>query len=929
MRLNFAWQIVIGTVAIQVVMVAVLLLSGLGQIHKNQAEVMERFALQQSHLLGSALTPGLAYADPGMMQELLARMADHNASLEYAIVLDASQRPLASIGLLPEQLPTLGADLRSRPGQVELHQPIDLAEQRLGSLAVGYSTAALDQISTSLLQRNILLALLVLALSTVAAVAFSLIVTRRLRRLNLGGKALQRGRLDHRIHMRSRDEFGDLAETFNEVAAHLETTQSAIQEQNAKLNRSVARLESMLGGANAILWEADPNTHEWEFVAGDTRSLLGFPARDLERGELRARHVHPEDLPRLREVSGDRRSGPRIVDYRFAHRDGHWIWLRDILSWARDPEGRASLRGLTLDITAHRQATAALEESEGRYRDVVNHISEVIFRTDADGRWTLLNPAWEGLTGYPVEETLGQAMRDFVDSGDRPDAEAFCSTLLEGGSHAQAEEIRLRTRAGELRWVSIYASARFDADGRVSAIFGTMTDISDRKRAEEEIRRLAFFDGLTGLPNRTLLHDRLGQTLANTGRTGMHGAVLFIDLDNFKDINDTLGHAVGDHLLQQVAERMLASMREADTLARLGGDEFVIILNDLDRDPAGAATQAEAVGRKLIKLFRPPFRLAGQDRHVTPSIGATLFSGHSFEVEDILKQADLAMYRAKNAGRNTVRFYDPELHRAVEARFELESDLRHALERDEFTVRYQPQVDQHERVLGAELLLRWRHPQRGHIPPAEFIPIAEQTGLIIEIGQRVLAAACHQLAAWRDIPGLRDLTLSVNVSARQFRHGKFVSRLERLVEETGAPGDHLKLELTESMLLDDVETVIAHIEELRTIGVSFSLDDFGTGYSSLAYLKRLPLSQLKIDQSFVRDVLDDPNDAAIAEMVVNLARTLDLDVIAEGVEVPEQRQFLAGIGCRHFQGFLFGYPDTREALEALVLGHTRNASGGA
>ena len=928
MRLTFAWQIVIGTVAIQVVMVAVLLFSGLGQIQQNQAEVMKRFAVQQSHLLGSALTPGLAYADPGMLQDLLVRLAE-DASLQYAIVLDANDRPLASVGLLPDPLPVLGTDLRSQPGQVELHHPIELADQRLGSLAVGYSTEALDQISTSLLQRNILLALLVLALSTLAAVAFSLIVTRRLRLLNLGGKALQQGRLEHRISVRSNDEFGDLATTFNEVAAHLETTQSAIQQQNAKLNRSVARLESMLGGANAILWEADPNTHEWEFVAGDTRSLLGFPAHTLGRGELRARHVHPEDLPQLREVSRDRRPGPRIVDYRFAHRDGHWIWLRDILSWARDPEDRASLRGLTLDITAHRQATAALEESEDRYRDVVNHISEVIFRTDADGRWTLLNPAWEGLTGYRVEETLGQAMCEFVDPGDRTEAEAFCAALLEGGSHAQSEEIRLHTRAGELRWVSVYASAQCDAEGKVTAIFGTMTDISDRKRAEDEIRRLAFFDSLTGLPNRTLLHDRLGQTLANTGRTGMHGAVLFIDLDNFKDINDTLGHAVGDNLLHQVAERMLASMREADTLARLGGDEFVVILNDLHPDSAEAATQAEAVGRKLIDLFRPPFLLAGQDRHVTPSIGATLFSGHRLEVEDVLKQADLAMYRAKNAGRNTVRFYDPALHRAVEARFELESDLRHALERDEFVIRYQPQIDQDERVLGAELLLRWPHRDRGEIPPGTFIPIAEQTGLIIEIGHRVLETACRQLAAWREVPELRDLTLSVNVSARQFRHGQFVASLASLLEDTGAPGDRLKLELTESMLLDDVETVVAHIEELRAHGVAFSLDDFGTGYSSLSYLKQLPLSQLKIDQSFVRDVLDDPNDAAIAEMVVNLARTLDLDVIAEGVETLEQRRFLAALGCRHFQGYLFGYPDTREALEALVLGPARNASGGA
>ncbi|WP_018880566.1 EAL domain-containing protein [Thioalkalivibrio sp. ALE30] len=923
MRLNFAWQIIIGTVAIQVAMVAVLMFSGISQVQQNQSQMLERFAEQQGRLLSSALTPGLAYADPAMLQDLLDLVADDSHVL-YAVVLDAQDQPMASVGISPEAIPESGDRIRTAPGQIEILRDIELAGQPLGTLAVGYSTDAIDALSADLLQRNVLLAMGVLVLSMVAAIVFSLVITRRLRLLNQGAKALQVGRLDHRIPMRSNDEFGDLARTFNDVAANLGTTQTTLEQQNQQLNRSVARLESMLGGANAILWEANPATHEWEFVAGDTRHLLGFPARNLGRGELRARHIHPSDLPRVQNAARESRNQSRTVDYRFAHRDGQWIWLRDILSWATDGDGRESLRGLTLDITAHRRATDALAESENRYRDVVDHISEVIFRTDADGRWTLLNPAWEHLTGFSVEETLGRPMCDFVAPEDTEDARSFCATLLEGGSHAQSEEIRLRTREGDIRWVSVYASARFNERGEVTATFGTMTDISDRKQAEDEIRRLAFFDGLTHLPNRTLLHDRLSQTLGNTERSHLHGALLFIDLDNFKDINDTLGHAVGDDLLRQVAERMQDSVREADTLARLGGDEFVVILNDLHPDPARAATQAEAVGRKLIDLLRDPFELAGQKRHVTPSIGATLFSGRSLGVEEILKQADLAMYRAKNAGRNTVRFYDPDLHRAVEARFELESELRHALDQDHFSVHYQPQVDASGAVMGAEILLRWMHETRGAISPAEFIPVAEQTGLIVPIGRKVMRAACEQLAAWQHQPAFRDLTLSVNVSARQFRHRHFVRDLAAILDETGAPGERLKLELTESMLLENVETVIAHIEELRTLGIEFSLDDFGTGYSSLAYLKRLPLAQLKIDQSFVRDVLDDPNDAAIAQMVVNLAHTLDLDVIAEGVENDDQRAFLFGLGCRHFQGYLYGHPDTLAVLEAQVLRQAGN-----
>ncbi|WP_018995363.1 EAL domain-containing protein [Thioalkalivibrio sp. ALJ2] len=919
MRLNVAWQIIIGTVAIQVVMVAALLFSGITQVQQNQQEVLERTAEQQSRLLGSALTPGLAYADPAMLQDLLDLLGD-DSNVLYAVVLDASERPMASVGVAPDTLPAAEAGVRSESGQVEIARQIELSGQSLGTVAVGYSTDAIDQLSTNLLERNVLLALGVLGLSILAAILFALMTTRRLRLLLQGGRALEAGQLDHRVRIDSRDEFGDLARTFNDMAAHLGTTQSTLIQQNLQLNRSVARLESMLGGANAILWEANPENHEWEFVAGDTRKLLGFPSRNLGRGELRARHIHPDDLPRVRDAAREPGNEPKVVDYRFAHRNGQWIWLRDILSWAEGTGSPRSLRGLTLDVTAHRRATAALKESENRYQDVVNHISEVIFRTDAEGRWTLLNPAWESLTGFPVEETLGKPMCAFVDPEDQDDAQNFCDTLLEGGTHAQSEEIRLRTHDGSHRWVSIYASARFDEDGQIMATFGTMMDISDRKEAEEEIRRLAFFDGLTGLPNRTLLHDRLGQALANTARSRHHGAVLFIDLDNFKDINDTLGHAVGDDLLRQVARRMEDSVREADTLARLGGDEFVVILNDLHPDPARAATEAEAVGRKLINLLREPFELAGQNRHVTPSIGATLFSGHSLGVEEVLKQADLAMYRAKNAGRNTVRFYDPGLHRAVEARFELENELRHALDEDRFTIVYQPQVEADGRVIGAELLLRWPHPQRGAISPGEFIPIAEQTGLIVPIGRKVLRTACAQLAAWQHIAAFRELTLSVNISARQFRNKHFVQQLREILQETGAPGNRLKLELTESMLLEEIDTVVVHIDELRTLGVEFALDDFGTGYSSLAYLKQLPLAQLKIDQSFVRDVLDDPNDAAIAQMVVNLAHTLDLDVIAEGVETAEQRAFLFGLGCRHFQGFLYGYPGDLSDLERAVLG---------
>ncbi len=374
MRLNFAAQIAIGTVAIQAVMVIVLMASGTSLIRDNQAEVLERFADQQGRLLSSAVGPGLAYADPGMLQELLDDL-EQDTTLRYAVVEDADGRRMADVGSVPASLPEHDG-LRQQPGTLEMGIPVDLAGQHLGTIHVEYSTDDIDALATDLLHRNIALALGVLALSMAAGTLFALIVTRRLRLLNLGGQALQRGNLEYRLKVTSNDEFGDLARTFNNVAAHLENTQSEIQQQNLRLNRSVARLESMLGGADAILWESHPDTGYWEFVAGDTRELLGYPVERLARPGLRVRRIHPEDLPRVREATRDPAERPRPVDYRFRHRNGHWMWLRDILSWAADDRGEPVLRGLTLNITAHRQAADALHETESRYEEVVNNISE-------------------------------------------------------------------------------------------------------------------------------------------------------------------------------------------------------------------------------------------------------------------------------------------------------------------------------------------------------------------------------------------------------------------------------------------------------------------------------------------------------------------------------------------------------------------------
>ena len=442
----------------------------------------------------------------------------------------------------------------------------------------------------------------------------------------------------------------------------------------------------------------------------------------------------------------------------------------------------------------------------------------------------------------------------------------------------------------------------------------------ERKSAEEEIQSLAFYDHLTGLPNRRLLLDRLRQALASSARNGREGALLFIDLDNFKTLNDTLGHDIGDLLLKQVAERLSACVREGDTVARLGGDEFVVIVEDLSEQDIDAAAQVEAIGEKIMLSLGRLYQLAAHEHHSTPSIGVTMFSDHERDVEELLKQADIAMYQAKKSGRNTLRFFDSNMQNVINARAELERDLRHAIEDQQFRLYYQVQVDSSLCPLGAEALIRWIHPLRGLISPLQFIPLAEEIGLILPIGQWVLEAACMQLKAWQASEYSRDLVLAINVSARQFRQSDFVAQVQAAVLRHEINPNRLKLELTESLLLENVEDTVSSMNALKKTGIQFSLDDFGTGYSSLQYLKRLPLDQLKIDQSFVRDLLSGSSDKAIVRTIIAMAQSLNLDVIAEGVEMEEQRLVLLSQGCLHFQGYLFGRPVPVEEFDALLAG---------
>ncbi|MFT4243099.1 MAG: EAL domain-containing protein [Acidovorax sp.] len=596
--------------------------------------------------------------------------------------------------------------------------------------------------------------------------------------------------------------------------------------------------------------------------------------------------------------------------------------------WRTTREGRTyEVRTTTLhdgglvrtftDVSDYVRVENELRESEARFRSLSDLSSDWYWEHDAEGRFVQLAGDL-GINGIPTATVLGRTRWE-IGALNMTEADwAQHRAVLQARQPFRDLELQRQRPDGSMHWISVSGVPVFDAKGQLRGYRGVGRDITERKAVESQIEQLAFYDMLTGLPNRRLLVDRLQRAMAASARSGAQGALLFIDLDNFKDLNDTLGHDTGDQLLLQVAQRLKGCVRDADTVARFGGDEFVVLIEGLHSDAPRASTEAAQVARHITAALGKPYALGGASHHSTPSIGIALFGQQACSVDELLKHADLAMYQAKAAGRNTQRFFDPDMQAAVSSRSALEADLRRGLQEKEFVLYYQPVVDAKGRLLGAEALVRWNHPRRGLVSPAEFIPLAEQTGLILPLGQWVLEAACAQLVAWSRSALTRQFFLSVNVSVRQFRQPEFVERTLSALHDSGANPERLKLELTESLLLADVEDVIARMERLRRHGLGFSLDDFGTGYSSLSYLKRLPLDQLKIDQGFVRDLQTDPNDAAIVRTILALAHSLDLAVVAEGVETTGQLEFLQRHGCQAFQGYLFGRPMPAEVLERAL-----------
>ena len=678
--------------------------------------------------------------------------------------------------------------------------------------------------------------------------------------------------------------------------------------QNSQFGIGISRLED-----GTYL---DVNQAALDLTGFTREEVIGHTSTEL-------RHwFNPADRLKMIEAIQSR-EGLQDMELQLRKKNGEVVWGLMSAS-VIDLDGIPCVLSITREITETKLAQEhlalaqeALRASEARYRTAfhTSHDGVAINRLQ-DGVYIDVNLAFLEITGFKRHEIVGRTSFDVDIWADRNDRKRLVDVLTE---HATLRDLeaQFKRKNGSIFWGLMSASV-IQIDG-VTCVLSITRDISDAKVAEEAIRSLAFYDPLTALPNRRLLLERLQQSLTTNKRSGPMSALLFVDLDNFKTLNDTLGHPMGDLLLQETARRLSACVCDGDTVARLGGDEFVVMLEDLSAEPDSAAAQAQIVGEKILVELGHPYLLASHDCRSTASIGVALFGDRVATMEEILQRADIALYQAKSAGRNTMRFFAKALQTAVHARATLEKNLRTAIQCDQFLLYYQPQMES-GRLVGAEALIRWKHPERGILMPGEFIGLAEETGLILPLGNWVLETACKQIALWGRLEETRPISLAVNISARQLHQFDFVAQVLSVLERTGASPRQLKLELTESMLVENVEEIIAKMTELRSHGLRFSLDDFGTGYSSLSYLKRLPLEQLKIDRSFVRDILVDASSGAIAQTIIALGKAMSLPVIAEGVETEEQRLFLESLGCNAYQGYLFSRPLPLEEFELLLPG---------
>jgi diguanylate cyclase (GGDEF)-like protein/PAS domain S-box-containing protein len=683
------------------------------------------------------------------------------------------------------------------------------------------------------------------------------------------------------------------------------------------------RLELALEAAGLDLWENDLATGEVVRKASKIFTELGYGAEEsLFYMDDIFKIIHTEDIPLIKTAINDHLGGVTTqyrCEFRVLSKSGAWVWYANYGKiMGRDGNNRGKrFIGVTFNIDDRKRNEEMLSVREQIWRTLVENSPDTIARYDRECRRIYVNPALSALMDGGADALLCKKPSEFPGGQDYVAYETKIQEVFKTGQDVEFE-LNIKNCTGKKLCNHIRLTAEYDSSHSIVTVMAVGRDISELNIQRQKVNEMAFYDSLTGLPNRRLLIDRLQHALASSARRCQQNALIFIDLDNFKTLNDTLGHDIGDLLLKQAAQRLTACMRQEDTVARMGGDEFVIILENLSEHMQEATFQVEAFNEKILGILGQPYQLNNHHRHITPSIGVVIFSGNQFSIDELMKRADIAMYQAKKSGRNTIRFFDLAMQATVENRSALEESMKDALPQQQFELFYQPQVNGTGTIVGAEVLLRWCHPVHGTILPADFIPIAEETGLIAAIGLQVLKSTCHQLKIWEQEAGKDHLHLSVNISARQFQQIDFVEQIIRIVESTDINPALITLEITESMVLGNISETVRKMQALKEKGIKFAMDDFGTGHSSLSSLKRLPLDQIKIDQNFVHDITENNDAAIIVQTIIAMGNNLGMEVIAEGVETTAQKDFLIRHHCFNFQGYLFGKPMTVHEFEQAL-----------
>lgn len=693
--------------------------------------------------------------------------------------------------------------------------------------------------------------------------------------------------------------------------------------QNQKILRNEQRIEELQKHSRVIAWEV--NTEGlYTYISDSSYALLGYKVNEL----INKKHfydLHPAEGREAfkngaLEVFSKKEPFSNMINP-VLNIAGEVIWmLTNGIPLLNENGDLLGYRGMDRDVTKEIEKDKIAQDANNLFKHIINAIPQRVFWKDLDLHYLGCNEAFAKDSGHLVsDDLLGKDDYEMIWAEHAKEYRIDDRKVINSGVAKLFYEEEITTQTGGKMWISTSKLPLLDNAGKIVGVVGVFEDFTEKKISEEKIHRLAFYDTLTALPNRILFMDIAKESMKEAALTHTYNALIFIDLDNFKVLNDTLGHEMGDIMLQIVAKRLQTLVKEGNSIARLGGDEFVLILKNLGTEEAKAKAQSISTVKKILSLLQEPYQLKWAEHKSSASAGITLFNGENISIDTLMKQAELAMYQSKESGKNEFKFFEPSMESSLKERAEIEKELREAIHNEEFALYYQAQIDDYKKIEGAEALVRWNHPTKGLISPLVFIPIAEESDIILKLGDWILKSACNELYRWSKIDAMKEISLAINISVKQFSQNNFVKNTLSIIEKSGANPRLIKLEITESMLVEDKVSIIEKMGKLKEIGIRFSLDDFGTGYSSLSYLKQLPIDQLKIDQSFVKDILIDKNDAIICKSTIAIAQSMGLNVIAEGVETTEQKEMLHTLGCPAFQGYLFSKPIPSKEFETFVM----------